>query len=86
MKMFVLTGAKFNMEFLKAHYMVCSFFSCILMIYLSVLIQFIHILFADDTSVLIAESDVSQLAESSDHIFTVLSKWFILNKLTLKFY
>jgi hypothetical protein len=33
-----------------------------------------HILFTDDTSVLIAEPDVRQVAESSDHIFTVLNK------------
>jgi hypothetical protein len=43
------------------------------------------VIFAGDASVLIAEPNISCLVESSNRIFTAMSKQFIANKLTIIF-
>jgi hypothetical protein len=46
----------------------------------------VPILFANDTSIIITEPDISSLAEISNQIFTVMNKWLIANKLTYSWY
>jgi hypothetical protein len=43
------------------------------------------VLFADESSIIITEPDVSYLVESSYCTFTVRNKWFIANKIYLNF-
>jgi hypothetical protein len=82
--MFILTGQKFIMEFLKALYILGLFLFLLYINHLplSIISVSTPVLFVDDTSMIITAPDVSQLAESAHHILTVINKWFTANKTT----